>query len=379
VAERRPLRLLVLAESLHAGGRQLCQADVVACLAARGHVVDVLYCRGGPLLPVYEPLARTMRRVSAFHVVPRRPASAVQVVRTVSTGRGADYDVVYVSSYYDTFVAAAIARRGRIPVVCHLYQPAPQRQGAQLRLGMKRVARFIAGSAHTRDEFVARGVHAGQIDVVSGGIQTGLFAPATESARVRAREVLGLHSDSRVVLFAGRLDREKGVDLLLDAWADVARHSDAQLAIVGAPYHLDPEYAETIRRGAERVGASVAPWQSNMIDVYAAADIVAVPSRWADPSPRVPLEAMACGVPVVATAVGGIPEVLVGTFDDHLVPPEDATALGRALRRILGWRETDPSLGTRGREHVLLKFSLDGAVDGVEASLRRAIRESGSA
>ena len=373
------MRLLVLARSLHGGGLQRAQADVVAGLAARGHVVDLLYCQGGPLLPAYEAVARTVRQVPALHVVLRRPASAAGVLRTVAAGRRRDYDAVSVSTYYDTFVASAIARRGRIPVVCHLYQPRPGRRGAQVRLGMAQVARFIAGSAHTRNEFVRSGVDPSRIDVVPNGVDTARFAPSTEPARARAREVLGLRPGAPVVLFAGRLDREKGVDLLLDAWEDAARDTGAQLALVGAPYHADPEYADIVRRGVERVGACLVPWQADMADVYPAADVVVVPSRWADPSPLVPLEAMACGVPVVATAVGGIPEVLVGAFDGHLVPSEDAGALGRAVRAIVGWRAADPSLGARARDHVLARFTLGRAAEGVEASLWRAVREARSA
>ena len=208
MTDRRPLRLLVLARSLHPGGAQRAQANVVAGLAARGHVVDLFYCQGGPLLSGYEAVARNVRRVPALHVVPRSPASVLGVLRTIAAGRRADHDAVYVSTYYDTFVAAAIARRRRIPVVCHLYQPRPSRRGAQVRLGMARVARFIAGSAHTRDEFIGSGVEPGRIDVADNGVDPARFVPATEPDRARARKALGVRPGARVVLFAGRLDRE---------------------------------------------------------------------------------------------------------------------------------------------------------------------------
>ncbi len=117
-------------------------------------------------------------------------------------------------------------------------------------------------------------------------------------------------------------------------------------------------------------------WVDRRLDVsslLAAADLVVLPSLVPETQGMVVTEAMSCGTPAVASAVGGLPETLVA-FPDHLVPPGDAAALASALDRLVGWRRHSPALGDEARQWVVDHLALDrtaGAVSTLLADLGR--------
>jgi glycosyltransferase involved in cell wall biosynthesis len=100
-----------------------------------------------------------------------------------------------------------------------------------------------------------------------------------------------------------------------------------------------------------------------------AADVVVVPSVWDEPFGRVVIEAMATGCPVVASAVGGIPEILTGRFSSMLFPRGDARNLADRIETLAGWRTLDPSLAAACVRHVAERFSLRRSVDLIEETL----------
>lgn len=157
--------------------------------------------------------------------------------------------------------------------------------------------------------------------------------------RTMAREALGV-SDRSVILAVGRLSREKGHDVLLDAVGAMGAPRRERLLILVAG---DGPERDGLRRRAERLGVN-ARFDGHTTDVaryYAAADVFALPSR-SEGSPNALLEAMGAGCPIVAARVGGVPELA----DDRsavLVPPGDPRALGEGLVRLLD----DPGLARR--------------------------------
>jgi glycosyltransferase involved in cell wall biosynthesis len=175
--------------------------------------------------------------------------------------------------------------------------------------------------------------------VVPNGVDTGRFRPEGPSARTGA---------GPLVVCVGRLCHQKGQDVLLRAWPAVVRQLPAaRLVLVG-----DGPDAERLRAVApgsvEFAGAAhdAAPW-------YRAADVVVLPSRW-EGMALVPLEAMACGRPVLVTDVDGARESLPpGHLPSCLVPPEDPDALARALAQLLRRGPLRAALGAQGRAHVL--------------------------
>ncbi len=170
-----------------------------------------------------------------------------------------------------------------------------------------------------------------RIRVVPNGCDASIFHPAP---RAEARRALGVSDDAQLLLYVGRLVPEKGLRELLDALrAMSATRPNLQLALIGeGPMQaeivarLQAEPSLQVRLAGAQPPAEVARWM-------AAADLVTLPS-YSEGHPNVLVEALACGRAVVATDVGGIPEVV----DDGcgiLVPPRDTAALDRGLCQAL--------------------------------------------
>lgn len=193
----------------------------------------------------------------------------------------------------------------------------------------------VAVSQPLADELVRLGVRRERVHLVANGVDASLFFPRDRSS---SRKALGVAEDARVLLFVGRLEPQKGLLDLLDAFDIVlAKVPDALLVLVGDGVSIGLARARASRwkPGALRVmGAlphdEVAAW-------IGACDALTLPS-WAEGTPNVVLEALASGRPVVATTVGGIPDVIADERCGLLVPPRDPRALGDAIIRALARR-----------------------------------------
>lgn len=170
------------------------------------------------------------------------------------------------------------------------------------------------------------------------------------------RQELGCPPDGPefVVAFVGRLAPQKGWPELLDAWKSTPRVM--RLAIVGD----GPDRDDLARRVADDPDLRArVRWLGRRDDVPAllrAADALVLPSRW-EGMPNVALEAMAAGLPVVATEVEGIPELVVPGETGWIVPPRDPRALAEALRELESDRRRAERLGAAGRARVERRFS----------------------
>jgi glycosyltransferase involved in cell wall biosynthesis len=225
---------------------------------------------------------------------------------------------------------------------------------------------------------VADGFDGDRIDVVHNGIDPGRFPLADEGRRAAARAELGLDAQF-TVLYVGRLDHAKGIETLLDAWGSLGLGPDeGRLVLAGEPRnHRSAAAAEAyVASLRERAPADSCLWvgkRSDVVPLYHAADVVALPSVFPEPFGRVLVEGMACGRPVLGSAVGGIREILTGEHSAGVLPPSDPAALAAALGRLRGWRDRDPDLAVRCRSHVERSFTLERTVEGVEAVLERAV------
>ncbi|WP_369195556.1 glycosyltransferase family 4 protein [Streptomyces djakartensis] len=251
-------------------------------------------------------------------------------------------------------LAGRLALRGRVPTV---FQPhawsfeAVGGTAAALARGWERwgarwAARVVCVSEAERRLGEAAGVH-GRWSVVPNGIDVERFRPAGADT-VRAALLPDAERRGPLVVCVGRLCRQKGQDVLLTAWESVLRRvPGARLVLVGdGPDHgrLRALAPPSVRFAGDV--ADVVPW-------YQAADLVVLPSRW-EGMALAPLEAMACGRPVVVSDVGGARESLPPGLVPHcLVPalaPED---LARAVADLLLDAPLRRSLGDQGRRHVL--------------------------
>ena len=198
-----------------------------------------------------------------------------------------------------------------------------------IRWAAERAAGIVAVSEALRARLVALGIAAGRIRVLPNGVDLDLFAPRP---RETARRELGLGAEGIVVLSVGQLVPAKAFELVIRA---VAQIPEATLVMVG-----DGPEAAALRRLAEHTGVTGrvrflgAVPQERLPAVYNAADVLVLASS-REGFPNVLLEALACGTPVVATAVGGTPEIVASPAAGRLVEERSAEALSAALRDLL--------------------------------------------
>jgi glycosyltransferase involved in cell wall biosynthesis len=198
-----------------------------------------------------------------------------------------------------------------------------------IRWAAAHAAGIVTVSEALRARLVALGIEASRIEVLRNGVDLELFAPGDRAA---ARRTLGLDVAGPVVLSVGQLIPLKGHDLALQA---VARLPEATLVIVGE----GPE-ADRLRRLARRLGSAErvrflgAVPQERLATIYNAADVLVLASS-REGLPNVLLEALACGTPVVATAVCGTPEIVAAPAAGRLVEERSPEALAGAIRGLL--------------------------------------------
>ena len=227
--------------------------------------------------------------------------------------------------------------------------------------------RVIAVSEHIAEQAVRLGVAGDRVRVIRSGVDVERFRPRD---RYPARRRLGIHAEVPVVLFVGNLEPRKQVDVLLQAIRCVRqRVARATLLIVGSGQSAGAEDQTDHLVGlsrdldlAEAVNFVGPVDDQQLVDYYAAANVFALTSS-SEAQGIVALEAMACGLPVVATAVGG----LLGTIDDgrtgFLVPPGEIMPLAQRLIDVLQDAHRAETIGTAARQSVERDFSWPRAVE----------------
>ena len=325
--------------------------------------------------------------------------SAVGVLRTVrygvdlrrSAARGSRREVLKNALWYRRFLAAVqpdlvhvqhplerhqyvrlVQRleRCRLPVVVTAHSLFGEHTAESIETVMapnlRAADRVIAVSPHIAEQAMELGVRPDRVRVIRSGVDVEQFQPRDRAA---ARARLGLAAETALVLFVGNLEPRKQVDVLLRAMAQVCHEvRNARVIVIGTGTSagVQDQTARLLRLSrdlqlddAVQFVGHVADAQ--LLDYYAAADVFALPSS-SEAQGLVALEAMACGLPVVATAVGG----LIGTIDDgrsgFLVPPGNVDALADQLTEVLREPSLGQSIGVAARDRVMRDFTWPRAI-----------------
>lgn len=237
------------------------------------------------------------------------------------------------------------------------------------------VSHWIAPSASVGDENRREiGFPAERLTVIPNGVDIDAFRP-NPARRAAARARLGLPTTAPVMVAATRLEAEKGVQVALDALVQVRSAApQARLVIAG-----DGGHAERLRRRATDLGLGDAATflgfvpHADLPEVLAAGDVFVMPSLCHEAFPVSILEALAAGLPVVASRVGGVPAAITPGATGYLVPPGDASALASALLPLLADPARRRAMGALARRTAEARYSRAATTQAVEDILRAVI------
>jgi D-inositol-3-phosphate glycosyltransferase len=382
-----------------AGGQNVHVAALSEALAKRGHHVTVYTRRDATELPAR---VRVGRRLEVVHVdagparhVPKD--ELLPFMGELADGVARDWserppDVVHGHFWMSGLASLDAARRPdagyRVPVIqtFHALGTVKRRhQGAEdtspqerrwLEPGVGRSAdRIIATCSDEVFELKAMGIDTGKISIAPCGVDLDFFsAGGPVAARTRSHRILSV----------GRLVPRKGVDLVIRALPHLreAGFDDVELLIVGGGgdsgvLDADPEVRRLMDLAAglgvaDQVRLQGQVSRGEMPGIFRSADAV-VCAPWYEPFGIVPLEAMACGVPVVAAAVGGLRDTVVDRGTGLHVPPRDPEAIASALALLLGNPSLRAELGNAGKVRARTRYSWDRVAAETERAYQLAV------
>jgi glycosyltransferase involved in cell wall biosynthesis len=391
---------LAVLGGVDAGGQNVHVAELSAALARAGHHVTVYTRRDDPKLPRVVPMPAGVR-VEHIDAGPPRPVAKDELfpymdafaARLRAAFANAGHDVVHAHFWMSAYAALGAARPLGLPVVQTFHALGVEKrriQGAAdtspaPRLAVERAIiaqadRIIATSSSEIFELCRLGADPRRLKIVPCGVDVAGFDSERGALALPRRRMLRIATLSRLV-------ERKGVGDVIAALREVP---DAELVIGGGPapaeLGTDAEAQRLTRLAlacgvADRVTLLGRVERRDVPRFLRAADIV-VCAAWYEPFGIVPLEAMAAGRPVVATAVGGQNDTVIDRFTGLHVAPRRPAAIAAALRELIAapaWRE---ALGRAGRMRVAQRFSWDriaGETLKVYRSLERADAVSHSA
>lgn len=356
-----PRRVVHITTSLAVGGAQRHLLQLLTN-SPDGLQQDVIYFRDHDLR---QEIASHAGQV---HHIPMASlwglALMPQLVRTISAGK---YDIVHTHLLRADMFGAVASRLARVPALVttkhNLEERLDQPGWRWLHRRTARLPDLTIGISEAVREWAVTtgGAPASRTRVVHYGIDTQDFAHVD---RVAAREVLDLEPGIPVVMCPARLDPQKNHALLLRALQLVRQQlPDAVLLLAGGRQLGSALYEQNLHQLAELLGISKGVrWlgvRGDVDQLLAACDVVAMASEWEGFGLAL-LEAMAAERPVVATAVGGVPEVVVNGETGLLVKTGDTEAFAQALIHVLSDETDGKHLGVEGGRRARKVFTLDG-------------------
>jgi glycosyltransferase involved in cell wall biosynthesis len=326
-----------------------------ACLRQWGPFVDELSQRG---IPLREYPVTTFLGLNAVK----------QQARFARDVRRDGIDIVHTYSFYGNVFAIPPGRVAAPVVVASIRD-----RGLYLTPMQMRVQRYacrladcvLVNAEAVKSWLVNDGFSPARITVIPNGVDMSRFTLRGDP--ITLRRSLGIADETRLVVVVSRLHRLKGIEDFLDAAAVVAAtHADVRFLVIGEPSPVgNREYLDELASRAARLGIADRVIFTGLRDdvpaLLSAADVSVMPSL-NEALSNVLLESMAAGAPVVATNVGGTAEALQHERSGLLIPPANSPSMAAAINRLLANPSMARELGTRARQVIANRFSLNRMV-----------------
>jgi glycosyltransferase involved in cell wall biosynthesis len=350
-------------------------ADWQGCFLSGGSAVDELASASRrPILLSAGARMLAIKRNSSFSAIFRGLKDVLDVARQL--GREArHFDVLCANSQKSLFVCAFAAKLARKPLIWILHDIVtdPSFSAVNRRAGIMFSRLFadivVVNSEETGRAFVEAGGQKDKVRLVYNGFRPEASPQHDADKADRLRRELGLDGRPIIGLF-GRLSEWKGQHVLLNALAEIP---DAQALIVGGALFGQEAYEARIRQLCSTLGLDgrvrFLGHRTDVSALMASVDIVAHSSIAPEPFGRVVVEGQLAGRPVIASRAGGVTEIVTDGETGLLVPPDDASALAGAVKRLLADPKLAETLASNGSKDAARRFSLTASLAAMSAVL----------
>lgn len=352
-----PLPVCILLTSFDRGGTERQMTELICRLDPARFLVHVACFRQQG--PWAGRVAAHAASISEFPIRSLKPLSLMRTIGSLARWlRARNIAVLHTCDLYANIVGLPAGALARVPVRLGSRRGIVSPVSTPGILTLQRLAyaaahRVVANSAAAAAQLRREGVAGGRITVVPNGIELDAFITRPRGA-------------GKVVTTVANLRRGKGHDVLLRAAVAVLRpHPDARFRLVG-----DGPLRATLEEDARTLGirdrVDFLGHRDDVPALLGSSDLFAFPSLM-EAFPNGVMEAMAAGLPIVATDVGGIPELIDHGRNGWLVPPGDSSALAEGIVRLLGRRDLAEACGRAARETIAATYSFDRMVGAFEA------------
>lgn len=382
------MRVMVVIDSLWAGGTERSLADLLTCYPSRN----------------IQPIVVALRRCGSVGFEEEVIDSGIEVLfapkpsfftqtrwlRKIISKRKPD--LIHTMLARADMIGRVAAWNTGIPVLCSLVTiPYDEQRLKEKQLSRWKVrlwqlldistSNFLVTHFHAVSESVKRGavkrlmLPDGKITVVKRGRDERKIGPPSYERKKEARRALGLNQEDFVLCNVGRLDYQKGQRYLLEAMSMlVARWDRLRLLVAGRSGNVSPELEALIESRGLNSRVMFLGHRNDVETVIASSDIFVFPSLF-EGLPGAVIEAMALGLPVIASDIGPVREVVEEGKNALLVPIRSSLALGAAIERLILEPDLREMLGKRSREIFLERFRLPASADSM-VNLYRNVVES---
>jgi len=365
-------RVLHVIDSLHLGGAQEVVLNLATCGSSRfKHEVATLHGHG----IYWDRLREAGIKVHSLSPHKYFPLYLATLPALLLANRP---HILHCHLIPSNILAKPLGALLRVPLILnHDHTNDPHRLDNRLLLALdkstNRLAHHILPVADACRDFLIQheSIPPEKITVVPNAIDLRRFSPGTVG-RQESRAALGLPAEGPVIAGVGRLNPQKHFSLFLDIAAELApRFPEARFLLAGQ----GPE-ASMLREKARQLGLGgrvvFAGYVADTRRVYVAADVLLMPSRF-EGLPMTLLESMAMGLPVVASKLDGIAEVVADGEEGFLVDSHDAAAFAERIARLLENSALASELSTKAREKIEARFSVEKMTSAVEAIYSRCL------
>jgi glycosyltransferase involved in cell wall biosynthesis len=362
------MRILQVINRLDFGGAQSLLAQWATCLQCTEHHIDVcvLYSKGQFAQQLEDQGIKVYNLTLApasesYH--PPNKYDLRMVSRLARVVREGNYDIVHAHLFPTSLFVALTSFL--IPEPCYIvseHNVFNRRRRFQFFKVLdafiyQRYAQIVAVSSSVRKallEWLPRLDN--KVQVIVNAVDPGCFQ-ADDVQLDQLRQELGINKDNKIIFYAGRLVPAKGIDILLEAFSNLARKdSSVKILLAGDGPLKDILQKQTASLDLEK-NVQFLGLRTDISQLLNIADIIVLPSRW-EGLPMILLEAMAARKPILATRVGGIPEIIEHGKSGWLVPPENQQALAEAIALLLSSKELCQQLSDGALEKVSAQYSI---------------------